>query len=337
MAPQAPAITCWLLDTRSLWPGDRIAEAAPEALKLISPEEREACCRKFHIQDARNSLASALLKRLFIAKTTGTPWKDIRFGRKGDPVHGKPCFAPLDGSPSPIEFNISHQAGLVALVGAATPDIEVGVDIVCVNERDEYRTIDKEGLDGFVEMYEDVFSQEELWDMKYNVDTVTLLDGTELTSQDLGRHDRCVASDRQISLALPNGERVSFVSDQIIDAKLRRFYSFYCYKEAYIKLDGEALLAKWIRELEFKHVRAPKPGTVARCSTIGTWGEKVNDVEVWLKNKKLDDMVMQLQSFEENFMIGVAAKSAKAEIKLEIPHFRSLHLEHDVMEFATMK
>jgi 4'-phosphopantetheinyl transferase len=89
------------------------------------------------------SLGSALLKRLFVHQTLDVPWKDIKFGRKRDPKHGKPCalLAPTTPHPSPlpapIEFNVSHQAGLVALVGCKADilDAELGVDIVCVNER----------------------------------------------------------------------------------------------------------------------------------------------------------------------------------------------------------
>lgn len=118
----------------------------------------------------------------------------------------------------------------------------------------------------------------------------------------------------------------------MIDAKLRRFYSFFCYKEAYIKLAGEALLAPWLKELEFQNVRSPKPGTVARCSTHGTWGEKVSDVEVVLHGSKVDDVKMTLQAFEENFMLATAVQGLQ---DLEAPPFTKLDLENDVLAFAT--
>ncbi|EOA83302.1 hypothetical protein ACJQWK_00471 [Exserohilum turcicum] len=359
------ALTCWLLDTRSIWPGTKItdSEYAREALSLISPEERENVTRKYHIADARMSLGSALLKRLFVHKALGIPWKDIRFGRKRDPKHGKPValLAPPQLGEAPLEFNISHQAGLVALVGCKTDelDAEVGVDIVCVNERNEYRVIDQEGFDGWIDMYAEIYSQEELFDLKYNVDPFPLLDGTMVTRDMLGRHDRCCSRSQHLSIMLPSGERRTFDSDLLIDAKLRRFYTFWCYKEAYIKLDGEALLAKWIPQLEFKNVRAPRAGTPARCSTHGTWGERVTDAEVWfsMKNdgngpvavkglksgesKKLDDTRVEIQAFEENFMIGVAAKEREVAVvdgnKRKLPdvltNFEALHLE-DMMSVA---
>jgi 4'-phosphopantetheinyl transferase len=315
------------------------------------------------------SLGSALLKRLFVHKTLAIPWKDITFGRKRDPKHGKPCalLPPTSpGSspiPAPIEFNISHQAGLVALVGCktATLDAEIGVDIVCVNERNDYRTIDEEGFDGWIDMYSEIFSHEESFDMKYNADAFPLLDGTIVSPALLQahRHDRCTKRNEALRIKLPNREERTFDSDLLIDAKLRRFYTFWCYKEAYIKLDGEALLAKWIPRLEFKNVRAPKPGTPARCSTHGSWGERVGDAEVWFtksgnttgdgpvgvdalnlregESRMLDDTRVEIQAFEEDFMIGVAAKMRSSTIEgggrlpEVLTSFKSLHLEEDVM------
>lgn len=309
------------------------------------------------------SLASALLKRFFVHKMLGMPWKDIRFGRKRDPKHGKPIalLPPPQYGPAPLEFNISHQAGLVALVGCKTDelDAELGVDIVCVNERNEYRVIDQEGFDGWIDMYAEIYSQEELFDLKYNADPFPLLDGTMVTPSMLGRHDRCCVRHQQLSITLPNGEKRTFDSDLLIDAKLRRFYTFWCYKEAYIKLDGEALLAQWIPQLEFKQVRAPRPGAPARCSTHGTWGERVSDAEVWFtmkedgkgpvaikglakgESKKLDDTRVEIQAFEENFMIGVAAKERVNDVvdgnRRKLPdvltYFQALHLE-DIMSIA---
>jgi 4'-phosphopantetheinyl transferase len=298
--------------------------------------------RKYHIQDARMSLASALLKRLFVSRILGIPWREAKFARKGDPTHGKPCVLSPDGRiMQHVDFNISHQAGLVALVGVdarhlAQSDmneepkaIEVGVDITCVNERGDYRKIDEEDFASFVDIYNEVFSFEELWDMKYNVDSFQLLDGTEITPEELGRHDRCVTRDRQLEVTVKSGQKITFSSELLIDAKLRRFYTFWAYKEAYIKLSGEALLAPWLRELEFKHVRSPKAGTVARCSTHGTWGEKVDDAEIWLRGQRLDDVVLEIQAYEEDRMIAVAAAP-----RIQFTPFHKIDVESEIMDFA---
>lgn len=319
------------------------------------------------------SLGSALIKRLFVQKALNIPWKDITFGRKRDPKHGKPCALlppsstsanPSTPIPAPVEFNVSHQAGLVALVGCKTDDLdaELGVDIVCVNERNDYRTIDEEGFDGWVGIYSEIFSHEESFDIKYNCDAFPLLDGTIISPALLQgcRHDRCTRRNETLRVQLENGDEKTFDSDLLIDAKLRRFYTFWCFKEAYIKLDGEALLAKWIPRLEFRNVRAPKQGTVARCWTHGIWGERVGDAEVWFTNtrgsdgpagvellnmkdgesRRLDDTRVEIQAFEEDFMIGVAAKmrSSRIEGGGSLPDvltkFESLHLEGNVMAVA---
>ncbi|KAI7209211.1 putative phosphopantetheinyl transferase [Hortaea werneckii] len=353
-----PEVTCWLLDTRDLWHGDNIfsAEGAAQALSLISLPEQNSCTTKMFVSDARMSLASALLKRLFITKTLGIPWKDVKLARKGNEKHGKPCAVDESGRPiDGIDFNVSHQNGLVALIGwdgrkqhrydpnghiqgllspgMKQDDVMVGVDIVCVNERDSaHTTIDMEGFDGWVDIYDSVFSEEERWSMKYDVDRVTLLDGSQLKAADLGRHDRCITRHKDISLTTPAGQDLTFSSELLIDAKLRRFYTYFCYKEAYIKLAGEALLAPWLRQLEFSNVRSPRPGTQARCSTHGTWGEEVDDVEVRLHGRPVDDVRMKIQAFEENFMLSTAIQGAVEGLK--IPAFQKLDLQADVMAFA---
>ncbi|KAL5394124.1 hypothetical protein PMIN06_008617 [Paraphaeosphaeria minitans] len=276
------------------------------------------------------SLASALLKRRFVSRTLAIPWAQVRYGRRRDPTHGKPCALLPNGEHAPLEFNVSHQNGLVALVGSSSPDAELGVDIVHTNERLAYthKLVDREGLDGWVDMYADIFSDEECWDIKYNLDPFTLLDGTDVTPEMLGRHDRVCQRGQPVSATLPSGERRVFSSDLIIDAKLRRFYVYWCFKEAYIKLDGEALLAKWIKELEFKNVRAPRPGGPA------AWGERVSDSEVWLKRMRLADVRLEIQSFEDAFMIAVAARPAD-RLPDHLTDFQSLRLEHDLVRFAT--
>ena len=291
--------------------------------------------RKLFIADARMSLASALLKRLFVSKALGVPWNQVKIARKGDAVHGKPCALLPDGTFAPIDFNVSHQAGLVALVGCSGPHslAQVGVDIVCVNERDDYRTIDQDGFDDWIDIYDEIFSDEERWDMKYKVDSLTLLDGRTLTAEQVGRNDRCTRRNLELSVVLPSGQKENFNSDILIDAKLRRFYTFFCYKEAYIKLAGEALLAPWLKQLEFQNVKSPRPGTVARCSTHGTWGEKVGDVDIILHGRLVEDVHMSIQAFGESYMIATAIRGQPG---IEMPSFIGLHLEQDVLAAATI-
>ncbi|KAI9683288.1 MAG: hypothetical protein M1822_006153 [Bathelium mastoideum] len=333
--PAKPRLICWLLDTRNLWPGNKIDEAAGEYLELISSTERANVRSKVFMRDAKLALGSALLKRLFIRKILGVPWTSISFHRRGDPMHGKPCYIHRDDPSIVVEFNVSHQHGLVALVGSLGADIELGVDIVSVNERDDFRIINSEGFDGWVDMFDEIFGVEDRWDMKYNVDRFQLLDGTVITGAQLGRADRCCVTDKElITQAVgPDGSPWRFNSDLLIDAKLRRFYTFWCYKEAYIKLSGEALLAPWLRQLEFRNVVSPLPGTVARCSTDGVWGERLTDVEVLLHGETQEHVRMEIQAFEENYMIACAINTSR--IGAEFPPFEVIDIERELLQYAS--
>jgi 4'-phosphopantetheinyl transferase len=111
---------------------------------------------KFNIADARMSLASALIKRAFIAKETGLSFSSIQLSTRGD-MFGKPIFVPPEapeGKQWPyIDFNVSHQASLITLVGIVVrggapmngKDVSalVGCDIVAPAERFQ---IDLEGI-----------------------------------------------------------------------------------------------------------------------------------------------------------------------------------------------
>ena len=84
------------------------------------------------------SLASALLKYTFIHRRAKIPWSEVQISRTPVP-HRRPYWEPpkawrtsdiyddtdpIDGEPCQIkglEFNVSHQAGLVAIIGCSTP------------------------------------------------------------------------------------------------------------------------------------------------------------------------------------------------------------------------
>ncbi|KAF1816482.1 hypothetical protein P152DRAFT_125938 [Eremomyces bilateralis CBS 781.70] len=351
MSTQHPSqLICWLLDVRSLWPGDHISSSATAALSLLTSDERAKTLSKHFIQDARMALGSALLKRLFTARYLGSggPWAAMEFPRRGDPVHGKPAVREeWAGRGRWVDFNVSHQAGLVALVGVVEEledggrareggkrGTEVGVDITCVNERNDCRTIDRERFDGWVDTFSEFFSADECWDMKYNIDPsgLPLPDGTVLSAKEIestpGRPDRCLVKDQTFSVRRADGSNVALSSDLIVDAKLRRFYAFYCYKEAYIKMSGEGMMADWLQDLEFRNVKSPKPGTVA-----GVWGGSMSDAEAYLNGVEQTDVALEIRGREEDFMIGVAVRPGEG-FRGRIPMFERIDLEKDIMAAA---
>lgn len=156
-----------IVDTRQEWQhGEKISEAASVALAALSSEEQAKALKFYFLRDAKLAMASSLLKRACISRTLSIPWNDVQFTRTGDPVHGKPAHAPATGD-SPVDFNVSHQAGLVMLAACAAEDARVGVDIVCVNERGRaLAQVRQLGFEGFVDMHADVFSMQDLRAMK---------------------------------------------------------------------------------------------------------------------------------------------------------------------------
>lgn len=203
----------------------------------------------------------------------------------------------------------------------------MGVDIVCVNERDDHHRIDTDGWEEFLDTFDAVFSVSELWDMKFNVDHVILSSGRILSGADIGRADRCMSRHDTLPVILPSGEDVTFGSDVILDAKLRRFYAYFAYKEAFVKLSGEALLADWLKECEFHNVTSP------RSAETGVWGEKIEAAEVSLRGETVRDVRLAIQAFEGNHMIATAIKGL--DTLAPMPEYTLLDLENDLLAYVS--
>jgi 4'-phosphopantetheinyl transferase len=298
----------------------------------LKVDEQQAVSKYLRIEDKKMSLASYLLKYLVIAKTCTVPWSDIQI-TSGQ--YKKPCYQPKDPNSPGIEFNVSHQAGIVVVAAHPGTSVKVGVDIVCVNERNDHARIDEKGFDAWVDTYEEMFSDRELNDIKYCVDTIQLEDGTEIGADQLGDLARCCSRHESMHVLLASGESRHFSSAVVVEAKLRRFYAYWSLKEAYIKMSGEALLAKWLRDLEFQNVRTPRPsqsqGTVPR----GSRGGVIRDVEVSFKRELVGNVSMELQAFEAQYMIATAISPATSNGSV-FPDFETLDLDRDVYPWATL-
>ncbi|KAL9053535.1 MAG: hypothetical protein Q9162_004702 [Coniocarpon cinnabarinum] len=292
----------WLVDTRLVWnplaprtssrPSNALGDSASVALSRVPQDEREKALRFHFHSDAKMSLASSLLKRHFITTCfPSTSFPDVQLSRRGDPKHGKPSYDPRgQAEDMEVDFNVSHQAGLVALTGYARsnpaitqsphsqnvdPSITLGVDITNTGERtkQDHNFISRSGLADWVDMHGDVFSPQDLAAMKQpEVDEF----GCELPEWD---------------------------GNDGIDKYRRKFYAYWCLKEAYVKLEGEALLAGWLKEVEFRNVRVPEEGGKER-----EWGEKVDGIEVWRKGVKERQTRMELRAWGQHFLIGLAVK-----------------------------
>jgi len=119
---------------------------------------------------------------------------------------------------------------------------------------------------------------------------------------------------------------IEIASDSVIDAKVRRFYAAWCLREAFIKMQGEALLADWLKELVFENVRAPSPEANSSSDDLEAQGEVVTDIKVILKGKAYPDALIELRALGQHYMVGTVLHSTtdKNEVPRSLPGFKHL-------------
>ncbi|KAK0668502.1 hypothetical protein QBC41DRAFT_321679 [Cercophora samala] len=311
----------WILDTRFWYPEatqtKHLETRASRALSLLPEAERTAVLRYFHIRDAKMSLASHLLKHYAVAKLTPTPWSATTITRNSKT---KPVYIDPSTGQEPVSFNVTHQAGIVALVAVANyppshGPADTGIDIVCTSERrdrDQKMILtDPAGWPGFVDMHADVFSPGEVSYLKYRV--LSAVPG------------------------LVSGSK----PEDLIDGKLRAFYALWALREAYIKLTGEALLAEWLRELEFVSFRPPRPteawGVPAREDDVDTdTAQVIRKFDIRFRGEKVEDVNMCLRSMGPDYMIATAVRTSDRKedaLGWELGPYEFLDL-NELLDFA---
>ena len=279
----------YFISTRSMEPQD-----FSSLLQHLKPSESAASQRFVFPKDRHMSLASWYLKYFIIHLTCAIPWSSINIS-KTPPPHHKPHYMPISPDEPGVSFNVSHQAGIVALVGRATPagteETEIGVDVVCVNEERRRKDFTSDAAFAeWVDPFTEVFSKREIADMK--------------------------------------GPIKETHGQPHLTAKVRRFYAYWAFKEAYVKMTGEALIASWLKELEFREVRVPAP------VTDGIEPER-GGAEIWLHGKRVEDVILDICSLEDGFMIATALKQPPSETSnkeaLELPSFKLLNIKTNIV------
>jgi len=347
MAPQPcyeTEIVRYYIDTRPLVPSQ---PKQPYKLPLISSlqsSDQEAITRFIRPADKFMSLASALLKYTFVHRYAKIPWNEVLISRTPHP-HRRPYWHPpahwvADGG---LEFNVSHQAGLVAIVGCQTPNVQastgcivehvqdislaksaasgpddghqhirLGVDVACTNE--DHRTptdlVNQAKFDEWVEVFAEMFSERERTDMKRLPVRMPVGEMTEFDD---------------MNDTLFQDQDTSQEEAEMIHFKLRRFYTYWALKEAYIKMVGEGLLASWLRDLEFVDVVAPLPPDARRTGRIrgvdsASEGDKIEEAK-WtapaeaergmstlFKGKKVENVRVEVVAYDEDFLVATAAR-----------------------------
>lgn len=284
------------------------------------------------------SLASHLLKHLVITQHCHVPWSKSTISQG---PNGKPCYIPAPGQPR-IEFNVSHQAGIVTLIAVigGNETINVGTDIVCVNERlsHDYQYIEKSGFYDWVDMHGEVFADSELNHMKLSsLGLNEVIPDKKLQGYGNDALSRCQWRNRQLDVTVlgyeGNVEQIRVDSNKVIDAKLRRFYAMWCLRETYVKMTGDALLAPWLKELEICDVQSPNPPIVNDLNSL-EMGQITDNYRIIFKGQKVTNVQMELTALGPHYMVGGAVRMSENDFKLKLGPWNELNLEKDVLEVA---
>lgn len=229
---------------------------------------------------------------------------------------------------------------LIAVTGGKA-NIQVGTDVVCVNERiaRDYAHIDKEGFFEWVDIHGDVFAPSELNYMK--LAPVELDLGGELNGFGKDALSRCQWRNGKVNITVQGSKEgaektVTIDSNTIIDAKLRRFYASWCLREAYIKMTGEALLAPWLKELEISEVKAPGAKLGIEDSASLEDGEIERQFKIYFKGKSITNVKIELVALGKDYMVGGAIRPASEldQLGLKMGNWDHLDLEGDILAFA---
>lgn len=270
-------------------------------MSFLNEDERKGVLRYMFVRDAKMSLASHLLKHYAISKLLSLPWDATKITRNSKT---KPIYTDPATGTCPIDFNVSHQAGLVALVaatGGAAP-ADVGCDVVCTSEREarDRKVVETEGWPSYVDMHSDVFAPGEAAYLKQQIPGASggsMRDGTAV--------------------------------------KLRYFYTLWCLREAYIKMTGDALLAPWLKVLEFRNFKPSQPqSAMGEARQDGADAIKVRDV--WFEGREVEDANVCLRSLGPDYMTCTALRTpGRKEIGLavELGPYEVVNLE-EILDWA---
>ena len=281
---------------RQATPDWSVTPVPARALALLSPEEVASVLRFVRPQDAALALGSCLLKRLAVVRGVSATWAEAGRGMKKE-MGGKPVWKAEDSEQGEVEFNVSHHGRLVVLV--ADPGLEnglhrarrVGIDIVKIDVPKDTLAVRREGSwEKWVRIFADVMPEEEVRQ---------IVDGGDAEGR----------------------------GQQSLEERLRRFYTFWGLREAYVKMSGEALVAPWLKELEFRNVRAPSKGQE------NTLGDIIRGVEVWLGGKRVEDVGVELQALGEHYIVAtIVERVPKGE---EFAAFENVDVERELNTVAT--
>lgn len=353
-------LTRWYIDTRPLTldGGDGTGngetllncdDAPSDELPLVHtlrPQEQKTVKAYRHLRDRHMSLASNLLKYLFIHRACKVPWRDVAVSRSALP-HGRPCYVPSrkrngddgngDEAAVAVEFNVSHQGCITALAGCFIPknanvagngpdDVrghdtplsmrmpQIGIDITCTDDPTTRRKRANDDDNGRHQSYpvgpnNPPKTEEQLQ---------SFLDMMEEAF-----------SVHEVEDMRTRGSMVGHTHPPAYDAsvpyRVRLFFTYWALKEAFIKMTGEALFAPWLRDLEFRNVDAPPFPSESRGHRQSpsppfsgyddnkqqdNWGEPLSSstIHAFLYGRHIKDVILEVVAFEDDYIFTTAAR-----------------------------
>lgn len=180
------------------------------------------------------------------------------------------------------------------------------MDVVCTSERRarDIKTVleEKKGWSGFVDVYADVFARSETNFLKYSLHTLPGMPRT-------GRFE------------------------EVIDFKLRCFYTLWCLREAYVKMTAEALMAEWLNVLEFRKFVPPDPTPDVSIAAREGSKEVVRVREIVFRGKKVDYAQVEIRGLGADYMIATAVRTRpdkEGGLRLGLGAFEMVNLDEIV-------
>lgn len=249
------------------------------------------------------SLLSALLKRLVIARTyPSLPWSQCTYTRD---ERTKPVFYyPLASRSQSLKFNVSHQAGLVVLL-AANPDLQAA-DLQAGDVHD----VEGHATDINADLGVDVVCPSERASRDHEMIT------KEGWANYVEIHDSVLSEDEAARLKAVQGP---------IDVKLGYFYTLWCLREAYVKMTGDALLATWLKDLDFRYFAPPGRPSIQQPG---------RHLEIWMGNEQDTNVAVALDWYLDNeFMIASTCRGSMQ--KHHLAQYQFLDLEAILAEAET--
>lgn len=291
------------------------------------------------------SLASALLKYLFIHKTAKIPWAKVDVQRTPKP-HSRPYWAPPNDWSGKgfewLEFNVSHQAGMVVLVGCETP-----------KKARDARVNDQNGINirspavinpdptAVIEADSEI-DEDETEDVRIGVDVACTWEPPrtpDLSTQAkleewVDVFEEMFSTAEQSDMKYKPVPGLPGMTDP--DQKTRRFYTYWALKEAYIKMVGEGLLAPWLKELEYRDVPVPsRPETKAEHQWTILPDDHMSRLGVLFRNRSIaHTMHITLEAFENTFLVATMTRGVVDEPRNE-PRWTKVDLFGDIELCAT--